>query len=169
MNCDEAFERLTSRGCDGDPGLERHLRRCRRCRDMQETLAPAMEWLTAPDGFDTPELTESAAGQPFLTDEALQVAERAAHRLGQNRTARPVRAASTSQRISWLAVAAMAAVCLFAVLLPISKPEQNRRSAVRSPAAAKCLWQARGEDREVRGGSPRQVVATCVACHMPTP
>jgi hypothetical protein len=42
MNCDQAFDQMTQLGGGTDPQLRSHLAGCRRCREMQETLAPAL-------------------------------------------------------------------------------------------------------------------------------
>ena len=173
MNCDQAFDRLTSPGADGDAALERHLRGCPRCRDMQETLAPAMEWLASADEFTSEPSAEAAQSPPFLTDEALQVAERAAHRLGRNRATQPPARVATApkNRGSWLAVAGLAAICLFAVVIPLSTNESGPRSAEQRfhSVGTKCLWQLQGDDQLLPNGNAKQVVATCIACHLPVP
>src|SRR5262245_18890231 len=78
MNCDQAFDCLTDPGRRHSPQLEEHLAHCERCRQMQDTLEPAL------DLFDEliPEPDVSArGGAPTIAQEQVRVAEQAAARL----------------------------------------------------------------------------------------
>ncbi|MGQ0636235.1 MAG: hypothetical protein ACT4QC_16600 [Planctomycetaceae bacterium] len=46
MNCDHAFDLMTEPQGSDSPGLQAHLAVCPRCRQMYETLAPALDWLS---------------------------------------------------------------------------------------------------------------------------
>ena len=66
MNCDQAFDVMTSSDRLSDRGLHAHMADCPRCRDMRETLEPAIRmlssdsvnprdmqpWITAPEGCE---------------------------------------------------------------------------------------------------------------------
>jgi hypothetical protein len=88
MNCDTAFDLIIDADGSRSLALARHLDDCPRCRQMQETLAPALEFL-APSGHDddgaltvTPFTAGGAGSRPsFVTTEALQIARQAATRL----------------------------------------------------------------------------------------
>ena len=78
MNCDQAFDYLTDSARRHSPQLEEHLARCVRCRQMQDTLEPAL------DLFDElvpePDLSNRTTTQT-LAPESVRVAEQAASRL----------------------------------------------------------------------------------------
>ena len=46
MNCDTAFDLMTDPETAGSSALARHLESCPRCRQMQQTLAPALDFLS---------------------------------------------------------------------------------------------------------------------------
>jgi len=66
MNCDQAFDVMTSSHRASDRGLHAHLDGCPRCREMRQTLEPALgmfradalmtpspdPWLAPPEGHD---------------------------------------------------------------------------------------------------------------------
>ena len=41
MNCDQAFDHMTSSAAGESPALREHLANCPRCREMREVLSPA--------------------------------------------------------------------------------------------------------------------------------
>ena len=94
MICDEAFEQLTDPALANRDELEQHLQQCPRCRDMAEVLSPALRYFPQrePDAFShEPAVwtTSDAHAGPFLSTEAVHVAEAAATQLAsQNRTRR---------------------------------------------------------------------------------
>lgn len=55
MNCDLAFELMTDAAGCGSQALRSHLAECPRCRQMQATLAPALEWLSPAGITDGPD------------------------------------------------------------------------------------------------------------------
>jgi hypothetical protein len=88
MNCDTAFDLIIDADGSRRLALARHLDNCPRCRQMQETLAPALEFLAPSEDDDDGALTSTAftaggaGSQPsFVTTEALQIAQQAATRL----------------------------------------------------------------------------------------
>ena len=62
MNCDTAFDLMTDANGSRSGALARHFVTCPRCRQMQETLAPALEFLTADQTW--PEFPTQSDGGP---------------------------------------------------------------------------------------------------------
>lgn len=162
MNCDEAFDRMTSPGAPDDSALRHHLNGCRRCRDMQETLSPAIEWLTVAD-----EPSAQAERARFLTEDAVQVAERAAHRLGTRSAASAPRRVDWRKPRSWWIAAGMGAAFLLAVALP-SSHQPARPAPLRSLASptSDCLWTLAANDLRRTQPVAEQLIAACAACHL---
>jgi len=175
MNCDQAFERLTDPQLNGDSELQDHLDRCPRCRDMAEILEPALrfvtgdgsqEWSTSAWEFPT-KLAEKTE-QPFLTEQAVRVAENAATSL-LARKSRHRRA----QRNRWLALlvlAPMVALALFLAEPDNSRMPQSMGYHPSGPALGPCTRAsaamaatADDEDREI---SAYEVVRACNVCHL---
>lgn len=166
MNCDEAFDRMTMTGAAADASLERHLSRCPRCRAMQETLSPAIDWLLP--------AVEESSGQlrrpAFLTEEAVQIAERAARGLTRPAMGIQLRRPLRRRVTRWIAWTAITGLICCAVFIPQATGPQGSAHAV-SPSEQfdGCLWQmpAGRIDRAVP--TAQQVVASCVACHVTLP
>ena len=169
MNCDDAFDRLTSLDSSDDGLLEAHLAECPRCRAMQETLSPAIAWLV--EGGEAAPDWESSAESPawHLSTEAVQIAEQACRRLQTETTAesRSVGVTSRLERWGMLAAAALFACC--AIWLPPERPTKNVPSTLSTPEVTSCTWQTDlRRDRTAPGSAP-QVIASCAACHFTTP
>lgn len=167
MNCDDAFDRMTVAGAAADEPLQRHLSHCRRCRAMQETLSPAMEWLST--AKPQPEI-KYASGEHqavFLTEEAVQVAERAAQRLSPASPGVRRRIRLRNRVARWIALAGMAMIGLLAIVTP-SSPARTGSSAANPPVPAQinaCLWTGRHDADRNTHPAADQVIASCVACH----
>jgi hypothetical protein len=167
MNCDEAFDRMTSPSAPDDAAMRRHLSGCPRCRDMQETLSPAIEWLSA-----GAEPRSDAPGRPvqravFLTEEAVQVAEQAARRL-ETRDAPAQRRGGSRRNVGTrLVLAGMAALLFFAVAIPSSNPTRSRgpSTGLSSPPSV-CLWKMPADDGSRTPPTAEQLIASCTACHL---
>ncbi len=159
MNCDEAFDILTDPLRSNDAQLLWHLDMCPRCRQMREVLAPAME-LFAED--EDPSAEDSAADtsamldyrdrpprgeRPFLSVEAVRVAETAAARLhhGQRQRSTPPPA-----RGRWLQYAAVMLIAFSAALAMHGSGHQE----VPAPAESACLWKARVSAQSAKPKSP---------------
>jgi cytochrome c553 len=166
MNCDTAFDLLTDPDGSRSLVLARHLDDCPRCRQMQETLAPALEFLTAGGmsgaGYELAaalgEATDSVARQPFVTVEALDVARQAAAELTERaeipRVRRQQLAAQSLRYAAVFAAGVIVAVALF---------EMNERAA---PIEKQCTRaQAALDDRERPAAEIRALVHSCAACH----
>ena len=82
MNCDQAFDCLTDPTRRHSAQLEEHLSRCERCRQMHDTLEPAL------DMFDElvpePDLSGGGVAIQTLAPESVRVAEQAAARLSSS-------------------------------------------------------------------------------------
>ncbi|HEY2253078.1 MAG TPA: hypothetical protein VGH74_18525, partial [Planctomycetaceae bacterium] len=88
MNCDTAFDLMTDSHGSRSGALAQHFETCPRCRQMQETLAPALEFLTHDEsspGFCVISGERAAADaqsrQPFVTVDSIKIAQQAAVRL----------------------------------------------------------------------------------------
>lgn len=135
---------------------------------MQETLSPAMDWLSGAQIPVDAGYSSSEGQAVFLTEEAVQVAERAARRLSPAAPTAPRRGHSRSRVTRWLALAGMAAIGLFAVMTPLStKPVSSSARAVSGQSQpAACLWLKRAEPVANVPPIADQVIASCVACHL---
>ena len=191
MNCDEAFDALTDPEQASNRALAWHLEFCPRCREMQNVLAPALGLLAegtlaaerdSTQKFRCPtpnrvsdflEAGSAAAARPprgkakapFLTPEAVQVAEQIAQRLRSPR-----------RRLGsfWTRFAVTAAVCLcaaFGVTFTFNpaEPAPPRPQSEPLRLADQCLWTNRGEKVATASTEPpssRWVVMSCVSCHL---
>jgi hypothetical protein len=169
MNCDEAFDRLTAFPEPEDALLAAHLAGCPRCRAMQETLSPAIDWLTAENQWANDWEQSAAAPAWHLTAEAVQIAERTCRRLQTESaaTARPV--GLTSRYEPWGMLAALSLLVFFAVWLPPERVTETAPSAENTPAVASCTWQLDFRRDRPAQASAQQVIASCAACHLATP
>ena len=80
MNCDQAFDCLTDSRRRHSADLERHLAACPRCRQMHDTLEPALDLF---DGVvEEPDLSGLVRdSRPLVSTESRQLAEQTAARL----------------------------------------------------------------------------------------
>jgi len=166
MNCDEAFDRMTLPGAPADGSLSRHLSGCARCRAMQETLSPAIDWLRPSDL--TPEQYHSPSA--YVHDEAVKIAERAARGLTQSAVRTSPRRPASRRLARWLTWVAIAGVICLAVFIP--QPAGPRETATARSATAVtegCLWQMPAARVNPTFPTADQVVASCVACHFTLP
>src|SRR5690349_6756562 len=86
MTCDEVFDALTDPRAIDAPALAAHLARCRRCRDLQAVLEPALSAIradaagnwpaeNAPQALDGEELGSSSRASMEAVDVAKQTAD----------------------------------------------------------------------------------------------
>ncbi len=159
MNCDQAFDAMTDPNGPDNRKLSRHLRSCRRCQQMFETLEPALGLFAAVDG----RATETSPAIPTrFASSSVRMAQQIADRLlptasGSHR--------NPPQRRLWGAVFAAAVA---GVLLSVGLSSMSSHSPLAPPgAAADCPWLNRGT---VSDDEPaRAVVITCVSCHLVQP
>lgn len=192
MNCDEAFEALTDPKSQDDSALKWHLDFCPRCREMQQVLAPALalfsgeaEWgerspeqsgavstHRLPADFGEPSSrsksgakTNRRSSPPFLTPDAVRVAENTAKSLHSGRGRFTIR----WQR--FIAVGLLSCLVVwggFYVMSSSSKPDARQQS---DPVilADQCLWTNRNNEQLTQTAdesSSRWVVLSCVSCHL---
>lgn len=163
MNCDLAFDSLTDAELVNSPELQAHLASCPRCRQMRQTLEPALELLTSPQPVgNSYSESRATATQPYLSLEAVQVAETAARQLGARTPA------SYWRRLA-LSVAKCAALLVIggamsaALVIPrVHSPAAS--TAGSSAAGGECLWKA--DPVPASTGDARSVILSCVACHL---
>jgi hypothetical protein len=162
MKCDQAFELMTDPVGATSPSLQRHLERCPRCRQMQLTLSPALEWMRS-SGDEPFESTRGAdPTAPFLSTQAVLVAEQAARRLPR----RNADWGDSARRALWISAVA---VLGFACGVLMSEPRSPERHFVPAGATlAACLWDQPALRDALPDATARGVVVSCVACHVPT-
>lgn len=165
MNCDEAFELLTSRDGRTSESLDAHLQRCPRCREMQETLSPALDWLAwDAESPASDQRGPATAFAPLLTAQAVKIAEDAALRLPRRR----------SERLAWWRqFGLITAIALSGVMVGLfsaqERPPRAESAAMgHDPLLAACLWTSPGLRSSLHDPSARSVVVSCVMCHVPS-
>jgi len=165
MNCDTAFDLLTDEHGSRSSALAQHFETCARCRRMQETLAPALEFLTQKEpsqqfaaGLREGETGEQGRRQPFVTVESFRIAEQAAGRLARHDDwPRAGRLRLVGQLTRYAAV--FAAGILLAVALV---PDHSHTPTI--PAG--CTRQAAAENSPARSADAiRALVQSCAVCH----
>lgn len=167
MNCDQAFDLMTTPPARDSHALAGHLARCRRCRDMQNALSPALESFADARRQPRNEIPTPSTARPWLSVEALAVAEQASRRL-----TRPLRPAPRSY-LSWassVAIAGFAGAILGAFAVRDARPNHAALATIAEPSMlTACLWtEERSRNHAAGSGqSPRSVVASCVLCHVP--
>lgn len=178
MNCDQAFECLTDPETGDDSALQDHLDHCPRCRDMAEILEPALrfvtgdaaqDWSTSAWEFSTNAADPATQSQPFLTEQAVRVAEEAASGL----SARSNRQQRT-RRNRWLAVALLAPLVALAMFLAEQEDTSNaqppRQYRASGPALGTCtrtsVAMLSKQDETEREFSAYEVVLSCNVCHL---
>jgi len=170
MNCDEAFELITHPTDHNCEELQWHLQLCPRCRQMKETLAPALDTFQQilDDTLDVDEPSEFTtdfhqiqsqdaasvfpqAGAPFLSAETVRMAEQAATRLraeaGISQTAKqPLKSKPYQKRLMHAALILMAGF-LMGWGISLGGPEQHLPSGANGlQGQQSCLWIAQREN-----------------------
>ncbi|MFN0056307.1 MAG: hypothetical protein ACKV0T_29525 [Planctomycetales bacterium] len=171
MNCDVAFELMTDvHGCDNQL-LRMHLESCPRCRQMQETLSPALEWLVeraAHPGESRPEVERvpwNLAASGPLTAEAVEVARDSARVLSGQRGLRAIRPRR------WMGCALGYAACLLVgggLALALAPVQRNAALPAEETACRRLElenWSARNRAT----GELTSLIASCAACHTAPP
>ncbi|HVV98857.1 MAG TPA: hypothetical protein VHB77_00885 [Planctomycetaceae bacterium] len=181
MNCDQAFEHLTDPDLADSVELRQHLVGCPRCRDMQETLAPALALFArdhaapgsmpeprpaGPSALDVASVPCDELNPPapkFLTTEAVEIAEIAARRLSTRTPAHDQR-----WRIALRYAAVFLIGCGVVFTVAGGRLGGGAPAAAPAPQIADCTRvEAARNDLALRLPS-RQVVQSCVACHLAT-
>lgn len=166
MNCDQAFDRLTEPAATTDSALARHLEQCPRCRAMQQTLSPAMDWLRSAAVENDPDTSRDwhRGNSPLLTEESVAVAMQAARQWPRDSSAHSARKALG------IALVAMFGMAL-GVLVIGQKADSHPPAAAVSPSApitaTVCLWTRPEGASSLPSTTSQSVVDSCIACHVP--
>ena len=164
MNCDQAFERLTDPAASTDAGLVRHLEQCPRCQAMQQTLSPALDWMTSASRDDFSESTRGwdRSGSPLLTEESVAIALEISRRQTRQRSFHAAR--------KGLGIALVAMFGMALGVLVIGNPQKPAHAPVSnslSTPVTACLWPRREGEALVPAENAQAVVDSCIACHVP--
>lgn len=163
MNCDQAFDCMTDSGRRQSPLLEEHLARCGRCRQMQDTLEPAL------DLFDElvpePDLSSRTATRT-VTQDSVRVAEQAASRLLSAGAQPPVRGRTPVLRYAAAAMIGAALMGLMGTINQGPAPAFEGAAEAMLPGVdeSKCPWELKSYDRGVYPTKAALAVA-CMKCH----
>jgi hypothetical protein len=159
MNCDDAFELLTTGAHRADARLSVHLSECRRCRAMAETLSPALELFRS--------AKEPSPISSATEESSVALAQRTAARLaglsGAWRGATLERPRRPSTRTAlwrrWI-VASVGAASLAIIAVRI------RDASSSQPAVAVCPRNSSAASEWMSANS-LPVSQACMACHPP--
>ena len=153
MNCDDAFDCLTDPRSSRRGELARHLQACPRCREMADTLSPALAglenaglenaWLENDEAAcchgaadrDAAQLMPKSSSPQFLSPQVLLIAEQSAAAL--NRRAR------MRQSARWAVAIVMVLACgVWGSLwqLPEADAPSQQAALSDSHVEAGCLW-----------------------------
>jgi hypothetical protein len=148
MNCDQAFDCLTDPQRRAAPELARHLDACPRCRQMAETLSPAIEMLSGPvPPWMMAEPTTRTAAPTALST---VVAQKTARQLGRRRI---------SRHWTWSAYALSAACGAAVALMAIAVVPKTTSTATAQPV---CTWK---DPSSVKSQDAQAVALSCIVCH----
>jgi hypothetical protein len=154
MNCDQAFEVMTSPAKTSRAALAGHLSDCPRCRQMYETLQPALGVLQLES--PTP-LTKSRSLTP--QGSSVRLATRIADRLRRSR------AAEHRPPVARRHGLAFGVSILAGFLLAVGLAQLLPRAASAPPVPAQdCVWL--NPQLAEGGSSAAAVVTSCVHCHL---
>jgi hypothetical protein len=165
MNCDTAFDLMTDAEGSRSLALARHFEDCPRCRQMQATLAPALDFLveTRAEGAheSAPHYSATGSGgrrQPIVTAEALRIAQ-------QTAVALIARAESPRIRLQRLAGRTLQYSAVFAAgLLVAFTLFEIRRGA--APEDHECTRHEAARKNPERASAEIQALQTsCALCH----
>ena len=159
MKCDQAFELMTDPVGTTSPALQYHLERCPRCRQMQQTLSPALDWMRGPS--DAPSQSAFDSESPFLTAQAVMVAERAARSLPRRREW----FGDSVRRAMLITAVALFGMAFGALLM---QPRSQEAPAMPAGTLTACLWDQPSLRERLPDISARGVVVSCVSCHVPS-
>lgn len=175
MNCDQAFDAITDPTGAESAALREHLARCPRCREMRETLSPALNALY--EDRDASRHTETAwSGTSLPRLDLQQLAAESAGRLAVASPARPGIASPPRRPLPAAWSHLLTASLLLALGVGIGwgghqlsrSPGASQPSELATPAgmSSACLWKSRRAGDAATGDSPRTVVLSCLACHL---
>lgn len=182
MNCDDAFDALTDPAQIDAESLDRHLAGCPRCRELKQVLEPALSLLCGelpveptfarepPNGLSEDGLGAPMPG-PFLSTEAIALAESVAQQLTSHRAAKRAATAGSFPIRRVLAIAARSTALVLLGALAVFLVDQNRQSGhSTTPAIAppirgqSCTRKDVAKDANGKQDAS-SVILSCVACH----
>ena len=157
MNCDQAFDALTSRAASENEALSSHLDACPRCRDMADVLSPALE-LFAPATLEEMSAASGESGEPAVSRSS-SVAPESADWIDQAPWRSNVQSARHARRDGLKIVGTVALVALLTVGFA-SIGRDGSSGFLSSVSAAECI-------RDSTESIPAEkAVAACVSCHL---
>lgn len=158
MNCDQAFDALTSRGASENEALASHLASCPRCRDMADVLSPALE-LFAPATLEEQSAASGETVEPAVSRSSSTSAPESGDWIDQAPWRSNVQSARHARRDGLKIVGAVALVALLTVGFA-SIGRDGSSGFLSSVAAAECI-------RDSTEAIPAEkAVAACVSCHL---
>jgi hypothetical protein len=192
MNCDEAFEAMTDPAGSRREDLHWHLGLCARCRELRETLAPALASLNDHGGDgargeraygECPPAGRSAELPPALRRRSLNFDEQTgagdaagramfltdeAVRVAEESAARMAAQVGGPDRRWWSGAVKIAAGLLVGVgityaALSAATGSPAAPAATPTADATECLWLAPARPANQPSGT---VVLSCVTCHL---
>ncbi len=185
MNCDDVFDALTDpQGADAAEVAE-HLARCPRCRELKQVLEPALSLLcgelpaepamSALSNDEQINGEEAISRKPFLSVEAIGVAEAAAARLAsQNSPARSSRIIRLPEHrfngraVSGALCAAFGGLAVFCIAFWDGRsevPAQRLLVPTVKPTGV-CTRTSVPQKTTKPREAARTVILSCVACHL---
>lgn len=156
MNCDQAFEAMTDPARDDSLLLMEHLAACPRCREMYETLEPALGL------FDVPDAESASERERHFTVEmmpSVQMAQQVATRLTPQDRSTTRRTARHRHAGAIVASGILGFLLSFSVMMLINDGHSTSPVIV-----TECSWLNREETSDSEDAS--DVVHTCVTCHL---
>lgn len=155
MTCDEAFDALTAPEPVAVAALAVHILGCRRCRDLQEILAPLRD-MAATESGRGPVAPAPGPVRKDLPPASVRIAQDAAARLsGTSRRRSPP--PEGNPRGYWAYLGAFLAGVAASLALAAAMPS----AATSSGEEPVCIWQARSMD----GAAAHEVALACITCH----
>ena len=157
MNCDQAFDLMTDPALDDSAELHEHLDGCSRCRQMYETLSPALGLFRTERAHVATVLDEHVTE----TASSVDVAQRVAVSLADAPDL-PI----TEGR--WRRMAAYAAVGVVSFSLTLGLLTALTAPSVPSPfQSGECTWL--NPDAADQTQDAQAVVRSCMSCHVSMP
>lgn len=153
MNCDQAFDVMTSLRQTSDSGLQLHMVDCPRCRDMLHTLEPVLS------AFRAESVPSPAVEAWVIASEGAEVAAEAAKQLSM---ATPAARRGGNGLWGYTAAVVLGAGLVWCTIV-LNPSASSEPSAQRS--RSKCLYLA---DSRPVGMTALQMTQSCLACHAVT-
>ena len=170
MNCDTAFDLMTDANGSRSGALARHFTTCPRCQQMQETLAPALEFLTAdqtwpevPTESDDGPTPEAAGRQPIITLDSLKIAHQAASRLAAQSELPRAGCQRLAGQLTRYAAVFAAGLLLALAFVP------DRETEKPIPAGQCTRQEAAGASSRRSADTIQALAQSCTVCHTAAP